>query len=154
MDEKRAAKLLPYAALHNVVATRSPRGMDEETAVIIARRIFIHLYRGSIEHARQSLEDGWREHVGDTGPLPEGPELLAVPLARFLTDGGANGLGSYAQRLLNMLDEAGILTVGDLLRTSQAELLLIPNMGHISLTHLNRLAVELRQRTEQKHEPK
>jgi hypothetical protein len=153
MDPKSVAKLLPADRLDKIVPTRSECGMDEETAVIIARRVFIQLYRGSIEQAREALEDGWAGLVGDSAPLPEGRELLAVPLARVLANSGTGTGYGTSVRILNMLEGAGIRTVNDLLNTSQAELLLIPNLGHTALLTLVRLGRDLQQQIEAKRSP-
>lgn len=80
---------------------RSPEAMDADEAERVARRVALALYRGSIEVARDALDDGWREHAG-AGPLPQGAELLDLPLARVIPN----------VRVLNTIEAEGINTVG------------------------------------------
>lgn len=114
-------------------------GMPAADAAAVANRVMLHLYRGSIEQARDALEDGWQSHVKEQQPLPYGPSLLIEPLARVIDD----------VRLLNALEGQGIDTIGDLLGVSEAELLSIPSFGNASLAKLRNIAVGLRMRAEQ-----
>jgi hypothetical protein len=113
-------------------------GMPAEEAAAVANRVMLHLYRGSIEQARDALDDGWRSHLKEQVPLPVGKELLSEPLARVIDD----------VRLLNMLEEAEIETIGDLLVTGEATLLGIPNLGNVLLSKLRNLSIGLRMRVQ------
>lgn len=115
---------------------RCATAMDADTAESTARRVMIHLYRGSIEQARASLEDGWRSHIQEQEVLPEGQALLDEPLARVLDD----------VRMLNTLEDSGIDTIGGLLESTDGDLYDIPNLGHNAVTKLHNLRVGMRAR--------
>jgi DNA-directed RNA polymerase alpha subunit len=112
--------------LEELAPARGALAMEEQAAEGVAWRVKLHLYRGSIEKARESLEAGWREHLEENAALPTGPALLEEPLSRVVDD----------VRALNMLEEEGILTIGQLLKTTPGELMAIPNMGHITSTKI------------------
>lgn len=115
---------------------RSREAMPLDVAEKVARRVLVQLVRGSIEHARGSLEDGWQAHVGENAPLPTGEALLEEPLSRVLSD----------LRSLNTLERQGILTIGRFLDCGDEDFLSMVNIGHSTLLRLRNLAVMLRQR--------
>ena len=92
--------------------------------------------RGSIENARAALEDAWSDHVEQISELPTGRKLLDQPLSRVIDN----------MRTLNMLEEAGILTVEHLLRQSPGDLLSIPSLGQVTVNYLRNLCVGLMNR--------
>lgn len=122
--------------LDEMVLQRGCCAMSAEVAEAVAMRVKIHLYRGSIELAREALEDGWSCHLCETCELPSGDALRPVPLARVLDN----------LRVLNMLEREGIATVGELVGTSAGSLLAIPNLGTITASKIARLADSLRER--------
>jgi hypothetical protein len=85
-------------------------GMPPEIAAIVARRVMMHLYRGDPKLAIDAINDGWESYRNETAPLPTGPLLLQEPLSRVI----------QSEVILNSLDEAGIITVGDLVGSSVA----------------------------------
>lgn len=105
-----------------IPSQRSSDAMDAEIAEAVAKRVMIHLYRGSIEYARAALEDGWRSHVLDKLPLPVGIDLRDEPLSRVCDN----------NRLVNCLEENFITTVGDLLDADEETLQAIPMMGEFN----------------------
>jgi DNA-directed RNA polymerase alpha subunit len=113
---------------------RCPLAMSQEDAETLAKRIALHLYRGSIEAARDALENGWKSHLADHAELPEGPALLDEPLSRVVSN----------LRTLNMLEEDGILTIGQLLNARDYELRAIPNMGMKNIAYLANICDGLR----------
>lgn len=117
---------------------QSRLSMAQEAATAIGKRIALHLHRGSIEQARDALEEAWASHLADQDELPIGPELLSEPISRVLDD----------VRTLNCLEEEGILTVADLLKTSSKELFRIPNIGPLWFAKLADLCRCLRERSE------
>jgi hypothetical protein len=125
-------------SLTDLAGYRGKDAMEEEAALALSQRVAIALIRGSIDHAREALEDGWRDHLEQTADLPIGSSLLDVPLARVMGDDPRN---------LNTLERLGILTVGDLIRESLATGFYgIPNMGPATIAKLSELAVSMRER--------
>lgn len=105
---------------------RSLHALPAAAAESIARRVAYQLARGSIELARQALDQGWRDHVRESCPLPTGAALLAEPLASVLEN----------QMLLNALDRAGIATVRDLLQAGDALMIRLRQVGPARLKEL------------------
>lgn len=99
----------------------------------------LHLYRGSIEAARASLDEGWRTYVDDD-TVCDGPKILEQPLSKMLNKNDV--------RLLNLLEQAGIMTVADLLDTTPADWLAIPSVGQGAVAKLGLLRSNLRKRAE------
>lgn len=100
----------------------SPTGkfnQPRDEAVRLGRRIAVEFSRGGYQSCREILEQAIREASQPAG--------LADPL-----DAPISALG-LSVRTLNLLDAKGIATVRDLGNTSQAELLLIPNLGDKAL---------------------
>ncbi len=123
--------------LTDLVGYRGKEAMSEEAARKIAERIAIQLIRGSIEQARHTLEDGWRDHLESDSELPSGPSLLDEPLSRVLSD----------VRSLNGLEREGVLTIGHLIATAACSGFTgIPNMGPKTVVMLEQLAQSMRER--------
>lgn len=137
LNDLSADEVLAIAAgTDGVRGGRSTEAMEAEAASIVARKVALHLYRGSIELARQTLEAAWTDHLADEAPLPVGAALLDEPLARVCPD----------VRLLNALETEGLLTVRHLLRSTPADWQAIPNLGGKHVATLTNLAAGLRQR--------
>lgn len=117
----------------NLKVSRGACAMDAEQADSLASRIKLHLYRGSIEKARDALEAGWRAHLAENQVLPSGPSLLAEPVSRVVAD----------IRACNMLEREGIETVGQFLRYTRGEFMRIPNMGPITAQRLMNIREEI-----------
>lgn len=115
---------------------RGAEAMDAEGAEKIGRRVMTHLYRGSIDHAREAIEDAWRDHLAALKELPFGMKLLDEPLSRVIDD----------QRTLDGLERAGLSKVEHLLQADRLELLSISNFGDATVTKLVNLSAGLRGR--------
>ena len=113
---------------------RGAEAMELEAAEAVARRVLLHLYRGCIDAARAALEDGWRTHTAASGPLPTGQELLEEPVARVIDE----------VRVVNLLEGAGIATIGQLLEAGEARLLAINNFGDSTRRKVREQTVRLR----------
>jgi hypothetical protein len=124
------------ANIEDLGQARGANGMAVEDALVAVERIKLHLVRGSIDTARAALEQAWSDHLEATQELPIGAAVLDVPLSRVIDN----------LRLLNLLEGAGILTVGKLLMTSPGELSNIPSMGVVSVNFLRNLGVGLANR--------
>lgn len=123
--------------LASLVLCRGADAMPLEMATIVARKVMLHLYRGSIECARMSLEEGWGSHIDDE-TLEDGEGLLREPLSRVLNKNDV--------RLLNLLEKAGIITVRDLIVSGPAEWLAIENVGQRAISKLSVLRATLKRR--------
>lgn len=111
--------------------------MDKPHAEAIAKRVLLQLLRGSIEQARLALEDGWASHARENEPLPIGPALLDEPMSCCLDD----------LRVLNSLEQEGILTVGQFLERGDGAWIGIVGVGNKNQTKLQNLSQMLRQRS-------
>lgn len=127
---------------------RSREAMAPEAAEATARRVMLHLVRGSIDGARQALDDAWQSHLAETASLPIGRALLDVPLAAVLAGHSAKGQrrwsGTDLPRVCNLLERGGILTVRDLLRTTPVQWGALPEVDETTIRFLADLAGRLR----------
>ncbi len=124
------------ANIEDLGQSRGANGMDPGNALVTAERIKLHLVRGSIETARAALEQSWADHLEETQELPTGAAILRVPLSRVIDD----------VRMLNLLEGAGITTIGKLLQASPGDLSNIPSLGIKSVDFLRNLGVGLANR--------
>ncbi len=129
---------LPPSVLNEVLedCRQGQHAMPRENAEHIARRIILHLCRGSIQAAGDALQSGWQTHLDSLAALPAGEALLSEPLAKALDD----------TRLLNLLDASGVTTIGQFLKCSDADFLDMPMIGPSGRCQLRNLAVGLRLR--------
>lgn len=125
------------ARLEDLDISRGAGAMSKEQAAAIAWRVQLHLYRGSIELAREALEDGWRDHLLETAELPIGPALMAEPLCRVIGE----------IRTLNMLEKEGIHTIGHLVKLRREDLISIPHLGDKTADRLLATIAAMRKRS-------
>lgn len=111
-------------------------GMDPESAAAVAKRVMLHLYRGSIDLAHDALNDGWFTWINEHKELPTGTELLEEPIGRVLED----------LRIVNMLEKYGVLTVEQFLSSEMAAFEGLPYMGPATMASLRNLRASLRLR--------
>ncbi len=109
--------------------------MEAEAAEVAGRKVALQLYRGSIELARAALEEAWVSHQADRD-LPSGPALLEEPVSRVLDD----------VRLLNKLEEYGIVTVAQLIHEFRERSGTMFGVGDKHRAALGSLVTSLRQR--------
>ena len=93
--------------------------MPPDIAAAIGNRVMLHLHRGNIAYARAALEDGWRSHLKEQEPPPNGKALLDEPMAKMIRD----------VRILNRLEQVGIVTVGQFLAVPADELAEMDGVG-------------------------
>lgn len=86
--------------LSAVQCERGEVAMDADIAESTARRVMLHLYRGSIDLARAALEDSWSSHLAELSALTSDD-----PVSVVVRD----------QRTLRWLEKHGVKTISDLL---------------------------------------
>jgi hypothetical protein len=89
-----------------------PHAVPGEFAARIAEQIAVQLEAGHIDGARRTLEVEWQRHLVQRVPLTAA-QILALPLAST----------ELPLRLVNALEQMGILTLGQLLHTQPEALL-------------------------------
>lgn len=123
--------------LDRLVAQRGEHAMPVIEATIIAKRIMLHLFRGSIDSATLCLEEGWESRLEDNAVMG-GKAAENEPLSRVMDKSDT--------RLLNSLEQSGIMTVADLMRSTEEDWLEIPNVGESAANKLHALRAALKTR--------
>lgn len=126
--------------LDRLVAMRGEDAMTVEESTIIAKRVMLHLFRGSIDSAKLALEEGWESKQEDSA-IMGGKAAANEPLSRVMPKSDT--------RLLNSLELSGIMTVGDLMQSTEEDWLSIPNVGESNAQKLHALRATLRGRAKQ-----
>lgn len=124
--------------LDRLVGQRGEHAMPVAEAAIIAKRIMLHLFRGSIDSATLCLEEGWQSRLEDTAVMG-GKAAQNEPLSRVMDKSDT--------RLLNSLEQSGIMTVADLMKSTEEDWLEIPNVGESAVQKLHALRATLRIRS-------
>lgn len=126
--------------LDRLVGQRGAGAMPVEEATVIAKRVMLHLFRGSIDAARLTLEEGWESKQEDVAVMT-GRAAASEPLSRVMP--------KSETRLLNSLEQSGIMTVADLMQSTEEEWLEIPNVGESAAQKLHALRDKLKGRARQ-----
>lgn len=98
---------------------RGPYGLDYADAERFSRRVYVAMLRGNRDQAHAIIDAAFRPRIADAVTLEEKRE---IPLADV-----------FDVCMCNKLEKLGLMTIGDLLNVSRADLLGIPNFGVTSL---------------------
>lgn len=102
----------PKTGLREPPTPAHPHQMHVDFAARVAEQIAVQLEAGHIDGARRTLEVEWQRHLLESVPLTA-EQILALPLAST----------ELELRLVNALEDLGILTLGQLLHTKPEALL-------------------------------